>query len=161
MCRRSGPTGDGQQSGYPGGGGNVCKARAAVAAAKVDFLPNVAVVGGYLNQTAATYIQPNIGYVGIVGSYTFVDWGKRKNILRERENLVCLATLKLQQTEDENRQKATTAFGAYTTSQAALQLAGELLSVARKPKRPPSCRPPSSPLLKIGCVLSAGLHESS
>ena len=51
---------------------------------KVDWLPNVAIVGGYANQTGADYIQPNIGYVGVMGSYTFVDWGKRRNTIHGR-----------------------------------------------------------------------------
>jgi len=39
--------------------------------------PSIAAVGGYANQTAADYIQPNIGYVGNDGAtYTFVDWGQ-------------------------------------------------------------------------------------
>jgi outer membrane protein TolC len=50
---------------------DVVKAHAAVAAAKVDYLPNVAVVGGWANQTGADYIQQNFEYVGVVGSYTF------------------------------------------------------------------------------------------
>lgn len=114
---------------------NINKAHAAVAAAKVDYLPNVAVVGGYLNQTAASYIQPNIGYVGVVGSYTFLDWGKRKNTLRERENLVCLTKLKLQQTQDEVRQKAVKAFQDYQGSQAALQLAGDLVALRKEAEK--------------------------
>ena len=76
----------------------VLKAQAAVAAGKLDFVPSIGVVGGYVNQTGASYIQQDIGYVGVMGSYTFLDWGKRKNIVRERGNLVSMATLKVQQT---------------------------------------------------------------
>ena len=60
----------------------ILKAEAGVAAGKLDYLPSVAVVGGYVNQSAASYIQQNFGYVGVVASYTFVDWGKRKSVLR-------------------------------------------------------------------------------
>ena len=69
-------------------------------------LPNIAVVGGYANQTAASYMQQDIGFVGVVGSYTFFEWGKRRNTVRGGENLVALAKLKVQQTQDEVRQKA-------------------------------------------------------
>jgi len=111
---------------------NVCKARAGVAVVKVDYLPNIAVVGGYTNQTAADYIQPNIGYVGAIGSYTFVDWGKRRNKLREAEEVVGMAVLKCQQTQDDVRQKALKAFQDYESSAEALKLAGEMLAARQE-----------------------------
>ena len=78
---------------------------AGLAANKVDYLPNIAVVGGYANQTGASYVQQDIGYLGVTGSYTFVDWGNRRNTIRGSENLIALANLKVQTTEDEVRQK--------------------------------------------------------
>ena len=60
------------------------KAEAALAAGKLDFVPSIALMRGYTNQTAASYIQQDIGFVGVVGSYTFVDWGKRRHVIRER-----------------------------------------------------------------------------
>lgn len=107
----------------------IAKARAAVCAAKLDYVPSVALIGGYTNQTFADYIQPNIGYVGVMGSYTFVDWGKRRYTIRERDELVAMASLKLQQTQDTVRQNTLKAFRDYETSQQALQLAAELVAV--------------------------------
>ena len=51
---------------------------------------SIALVGGYVNQTGASYIQQDFSYVGAVATYTFVDWGKRKNVIRERKNLVAI-----------------------------------------------------------------------
>jgi outer membrane protein TolC len=45
----------------------IAKADAAVAARKLDYVPSIAVMGGYLNQQAADYIQTNVGYVGVGG----------------------------------------------------------------------------------------------
>src|SRR5262249_10600303 len=42
----------------------VVKAQAALAAGKLDYVPSIAVIGGYANQTVASYIQQDIGYVG-------------------------------------------------------------------------------------------------
>jgi outer membrane protein TolC len=106
---------------------NINKARAAVAAAKVDYLPSVALVGGYANNNMVDVIQPNYAYVGAVGTYTFVDWGKRRNTIHEREQLVAMATLKVQQTQDEVRQKALKAFREYEESGKAYDLAGQLV----------------------------------
>jgi outer membrane protein TolC len=111
----------------------ICKARAAVAAAKVDYLPNVALVGGYANNSGMlNVIQPNIGFAGVFGTYTFVDWGKRRNTIRERDELVGMATLKLQQTQDDVRQKALKAFREHQESQDSYKLAGELLEVRQE-----------------------------
>jgi outer membrane protein TolC len=102
------------------------KAQAALAAGKLDYVPSVALMGGYSNQQAADYVQPNIGFVGAVATYTFIDWGKRRNVIRERQNLVAMATLKLQQTEDDVRQKAQKAFREVAETQQALKTAQEL-----------------------------------
>ena len=83
----------------------------------------------------ADYIQPNIGFVGVMGTYTFIDWGKRRNTIREREQLIAMATSKVQQTQAEVQQKALKAFQDYEQSAGAL-LAEELLEL-RKPSRPP------------------------
>jgi outer membrane protein TolC len=104
----------------------IAKARAAVCAAKLDYLPSINVIGGYANQTIADYIQPNFGYVGVMGSYTFLDWGKRRNTIRERDELVGMAILKVQQTQDTVRQNALKAYRDYDQTQQALKLAGEL-----------------------------------
>jgi outer membrane protein TolC len=105
------------------------KARAAVCAAKLDYVPSIALIGGYLNQTMADYMQPNIGYIGVMGSYTFFDGGKRRNVIRERDQLVGMATLKMQQTQDTVRQSTLKAFREYEQSQQALKLAGQLVEV--------------------------------
>ncbi len=108
------------------------KAQAALTAGKLDFVPSIAMVGGYSNQTAADYIQPNIGFVGVMGSYTFVDWGKRRNVIRERQNLVAMASLKLQQTEDDVRQKAQKAFREVAETQEALKTAEEMVGLRQE-----------------------------
>jgi outer membrane protein TolC len=114
---------------------DIVKANAAVAAAKVDYLPNVLVFGGYANQTIAGYIQQNIGYVGASVNYTFLDWGKRHNIIRERDTLVYMATLKVQQTSDEVRQKALKAFRDYRDSAETLKLAGEMVQLRKEAQK--------------------------
>jgi outer membrane protein TolC len=107
---------------------NIKKARAAVAVAKVDYLPNVVVMGGYANNSGMIEpIQENFGYVGVGGTWTFVDWGKRKNTIRERGEIVAMAILKVQQTQDQVRQNTLKACREYEESRKAYQLAGELV----------------------------------
>jgi outer membrane protein TolC len=113
----------------------IAKAQAAVAAGKLDYVPSIAAVGGYANQSFADYIQPNIGYVGVLGTYTFIDWGKRRNTVRERKELESLATLKLRQAEDEVRQKAQKAFRELAESQEALKTAQEMAELRKEAEK--------------------------
>jgi outer membrane protein TolC len=114
---------------------NVAKAHAAVAAAKVDYLPNVAVVGGYANQSVASYVQPNIGYVGVSASWTLFAWGKRRNTVRERDNLVVMASTKLAQTQEEVQQKALKAFRELGQAREALVLAEQLARLRKEAEK--------------------------
>ena len=71
----------------------------------------------------------------MVGAYTFVDWGKRRNVVRERENLVAMATLKLEQTRDDVRQKAEKAFRELGESQEALKTAEEMVGLRQEAEK--------------------------
>jgi outer membrane protein TolC len=113
----------------------IAKADAAVAAGKLDYMPSVGLTGGYVNQTAADYIQPNIGYVGVAGTWTIFNGGKRRDIIMERKSMVAMAHLKLQQTEDEVRQKAVKAFREIGESQEALQMALEMVVLRREAEK--------------------------
>ena len=124
----------------------VCKAQAALAAGKLEFMPSIGLVGGYVNQTGASYIQQDIGYVGVVGSYTFVDWGKRRNTIRERQNLVAMATLKLSQTEDDVRRQAAKAFRELNEDQDALKTAEELVVLRKEAVKKASAAGPKADL---------------
>jgi outer membrane protein TolC len=114
---------------------DVVKARAAVAAAKVDYLPNVALVGGYAKQTFANYMQQDFNYVGLIGSYTFFSWGKRRNTVRERDQFVALAELKVEQTRDEVRQNALKAFRELQQDREALQTAQEMAQARKEAEK--------------------------
>jgi outer membrane protein len=113
----------------------ICKAKAALAAGKLDYVPSIGLVGGYVNQTGASYIQQDIGYVGVVGSYTFVDWGKRRNVVRERQNLVGMATLKLEQTRDDVRLKVEKAFRDWAASQETLKIDEEMVGLRKEAEK--------------------------
>jgi outer membrane protein TolC len=105
----------------------VAKGQAGVAAGKLDFLPSIGLTGGYVNQTAANYIQPNIGYVGVAGTWTLFNGGKRREVVLERQSLLAMAHLKLRQTEDEVTQQARKAWREVGESQEALKTAQEMV----------------------------------
>jgi outer membrane protein TolC len=114
---------------------NVVKAHAAVCAAKVDYLPNVAVMGGYANQTLMDSIQPNFSYLGVTATWTLWAWGKRKHTVNERDTLVSMASLKVQQTQDEVRQKALKAFREFHETHKTLALAADMARLRKEAEK--------------------------
>jgi X-X-X-Leu-X-X-Gly heptad repeat protein len=109
---------------------DILKAQAGMKAAKMDCLPNVAVVGGYVNQDAADYIQPNFGFVGVTASYTLLDWGKRSYVIRQRELQMMMANKNVQATEETVQLDARKAYLAYTQAQGELQIANEVVAAS-------------------------------
>jgi outer membrane protein TolC len=114
---------------------SIAKAEAALQAAKVDYIPDVNVLGGYLNQSFASYIQPNIGYVGVTASYTFVDWGKRGQVKRQRQALIAVARQNLRVTADKVQQEARKTYGSYAQAREAFKLAGEMVQARKEAEK--------------------------
>jgi outer membrane protein TolC len=134
----------------------ILKVEAAVAAGKLDYVPSVAVVGGYANQSFANYVQPSFGYVGVVANYTFVDWGKRKSVLRERQTMTTMARLKYSQVEDEVRQKVSKLFRELTESQDDLKLVQEMVVVRTEAEKAAA---KADPATLVAAIKSRALAE--
>jgi outer membrane protein TolC len=113
----------------------VAKAEAAMQVAKMAFLPDVSVIGGYANQTAASYIQPNIGFVGVTGSYTFWEWGKKRDVKRQRDADIALAHQNVRVVADKVQLEARKAFAEYEESREELHLAGELARARKEAEK--------------------------
>jgi outer membrane protein TolC len=136
------------------------KAQAGVCVAKVDYLPNVVLMGGYGNQTGADYIQPNFGFVGVMGSYTFLDWGKRKNNVREAQTMLGLAQLKVRTTQDDVRQKALKAFRELGETREAVQAAEEMVKLRKEAEQKAATTTPmTDPAPLLEAVKKRGLAE--
>src|SRR5207248_432511 len=110
---------------------NIVKATAARQVARMDYLPDVNVIGGYANNAATPTIQPNFGFIGVTASYTFLDWGKRGDVRRQRQTDITLAHQNLQATREKVGLEARKAFGAFEQAAEAYRLAGEMVT-ARK-----------------------------
>ena len=110
---------------------NIAKAEAALKVAKMDYLPDVNVVGGWGNQTGASYIQPNFGYIGVTGSYTLWEWGKRRDVKRQRETQIMLARQNLEVTRDKVELAARKAYNTFEQALEAYRLSTEIVQ-ARK-----------------------------
>jgi outer membrane protein TolC len=107
---------------------NIMKARAALKAAKMDCLPDVNLIGGGAAQSFADYIQPEFAFVGVTASYTFVDWGKRREVKRQREAQIALAHKNVEVVSETVQLDARKAFLAFKHAEQELQIANETVA---------------------------------
>lgn len=114
---------------------NIMKARAGIKAAKMDCLPIVTVLGGYVNQDIAEYVQPNFGFVGVTANYTLLDWGKRSDVMGQRETQMMMAVKNVQVTTETVQLEARKAFLAYKEAQQQLQIAGEVVGARQNAEK--------------------------
>jgi outer membrane protein TolC len=76
----------------------VVKARAAARLAKLAYVPTVAAVSGYLFQNVIPSVLSNVGYGGVMASYTLFDFGKREHSVKEAHAQLEMAEIGLQLT---------------------------------------------------------------
>jgi outer membrane protein TolC len=79
----------------------VVKARAAATISKLEYVPTVAAVSGYLFQNVLPSVPSNLGYGGVVASYNLFDFGKRERAVKEARAKVEMAEIALQLTKDK------------------------------------------------------------
>ncbi len=78
----------------------VAKARAASKLSKLDYVPDVAVLGGYAyNANTIPALPRDFSFIGIMGSYNLYDFGKREHTIKERTAQVSMAETALELTK--------------------------------------------------------------
>jgi outer membrane protein TolC len=108
---------------------NITKANAGLRVAKMNYLPDVNVFGAYTGQTAADYIPEGFGFAGVSASYTFWDWGKRKQERLQRMTQLALANQNVQVTIETVQEDARKTYLAYKQAEQELQIARETVQV--------------------------------
>jgi outer membrane protein TolC len=63
----------------------------------------------------------------VTASYTFWDWGKRRDVKRQRETDIAMARQNVQVTIEKVRADARKAYGSFEQAREALKLAGEMV----------------------------------
>jgi len=111
---------------------DIAKAEAALKIARSDYLPDVAVFGTWFDQTAADYIQDNFAAVGVTASYTFVDWGKRRLVKRQRQAQIALAHQNVRVVADRVEAEARKAYRGFEKARQAVALAGDMVAARRE-----------------------------
>jgi outer membrane protein TolC len=114
---------------------DIAKARAALQVARLDYVPDVLLYGGYQNQTAVQAIQPNISFLGVTANYTFFEWGKRKNITNQRKTQIALAQQNVQVIMDKVALDARKSFNSFEQAREAYQLAGAMVQARKEAEK--------------------------
>jgi len=74
----------------------VVKARAAHRLAKLEYVPDVAILGSYVFQTAIPPLPDDFSFIGVVATFTLFDFGKRERTIKERGAQVDMAKANLE-----------------------------------------------------------------
>jgi outer membrane protein TolC len=133
------------------------KARAGLQAANAEFLPDINVFGSYFNQSMIPSIQQNIGAIGVTGSYTFVDFGKRRKVKFQRQTQIIQAQVNVQATIDKVVLEARQAYLGYEQSQQALTLASEMVQARKESES--DLKDPAAIQTAKGATAKAGLEQ--
>jgi outer membrane protein TolC len=79
---------------------DLVKARAGRRLAKLDYVPDIAILGGYVyNGNAAPLLPTDFSYIGVLGSWTVWDWGKREHTVKEHNAQLGMAETAVQLTK--------------------------------------------------------------
>jgi outer membrane protein TolC len=109
------------------------KAHAAAKLAKLDYVPGVAVLGGYLHQDALndTVLPESFGYVGVLATYTLFDSFKRQRAIKEAAAQEQAADLGVDLAKAKAAAAVKSAYFELERSRDAYYLARQLLSTNR------------------------------
>jgi outer membrane protein TolC len=101
--------------------------------AKSAYIPSVAIVGGWLYQTALaeTVLPQNFAYVGVIATYTLFDSGKRERTVKELSAQVKAADLGVELTKAKVAAAARTSYLELERSRELVQLARRMVSAPR------------------------------
>lgn len=107
----------------------VIKARAGLAAARDEYIPNVTGLARYSYQSGVPFLVHNFGTFGLSFSYDLFDGGRRLTEVREAQNKLSQAELNLSQVQDEVDVRVRSAYDKVDRLQALTGVAEELLKV--------------------------------
>ena len=108
------------------------KAHAAAKLSKLEYVPGVAVMGGWLHQHALndTVLPENFAYVSVVATYTLYDGLKREHAIKEATAQEQAADLGVELTKAKVAAAVKTAYFELERSRGAYHLARQLLTNA-------------------------------
>src|SRR5262245_54151134 len=74
----------------------VVKAKAARRLAKLEYVPDAAITGGYMFQTGIPALPDDFSWIGVIATWTIFDFFKRERTIKERDAQVTMARANLE-----------------------------------------------------------------
>jgi outer membrane protein TolC len=74
----------------------VVKAKAARRLAKLEYLPDAVITGGYMFQTGIPVLPDDFSWIGVIATWTIFDFFKRERTIKERDAQVTMARANLE-----------------------------------------------------------------
>jgi outer membrane protein TolC len=74
----------------------VVKAKAAHRLAKLEYVPDAVITGGYMFQTGIPALPDDFSWIGVIATWTIFDFGKRERTIKERGAQVSMARANLE-----------------------------------------------------------------
>lgn len=113
----------------------VAKARAAHAAAKAEYIPDITGFARYSYQNGVPFVVHNFGTFGVHVGYDLFDGGKRQALIRERRAELSEAEEALERVKDEVSVSLSTIFNKLETAGAMVNVAQEYLAALQENAR--------------------------
>jgi outer membrane protein TolC len=74
----------------------VVKAKAAHRLAKLEYVPDAVITGGYMFQTGIPALPDDFSWIGVIATWTIFDFFKRERTIKERDAQVSMAKANLE-----------------------------------------------------------------
>jgi outer membrane protein TolC len=74
----------------------VVKAKAAHRLAKLEYVPDAVITGGYMFQTGIPALPDDFSWIGVIATWTIFDFFKRERTIKERDAQVTMAKANLE-----------------------------------------------------------------
>jgi len=108
------------------------KAHAGSTLSKMAYFPSVAIIGGYANQDLVNLVLPqDFSYIGLMGTFTVFDGGKREHGVKEARAQAEMADLGVQLTKAKVAAGVKSSYFELERSRKLSQLARQMVSATR------------------------------
>jgi outer membrane protein len=113
----------------------VTKATHGVAAARAQYIPDIALLGAHLYQNSLPFFPENTLMFGIQGSFTLFDFGERRQVVGQRRAQLSQAQTNLRMIEGRVRGEVEAAYRKLARSRELVSLAQEALELRQEASR--------------------------
>ncbi|MCE5333054.1 MAG: efflux RND transporter permease subunit [Desulfobacteraceae bacterium] len=108
------------------------KSRGGVSAAYDEYIPDVSLFASYAYQDGAPFVTSNVGTFGLMMSWNFWDWGKRRAVVGERKAQLTQAEENLRRVKDRITVDLDKAYRKIERTKSMVDVAREALALRRE-----------------------------